>query len=691
MTRRSTVRLLVALALACALPGSAHAGCGALTADQATLAECTSSVRFTLTHPDGNLDPGLVESAVINVRSESEPFGEAFTLQETGPDTGMFEGWVPVSSQQDSPGVIFSAAGSVESIIGSFADPTCDLDGDGQAGELDFTDLDGDGIPNRGPNGIIDSVFEPGFDDDNCYDPVTGTAIANPGQEDFDSFCVDEAGETDGTFCLSVATCSAPHDADCRGDHIGDACDNCPDDYNPDQADGDADGIGDVCEFDYDPDLGFRDMDGDRARNSVDNCVTIFNEQVGTDENGRGSACNGIEDREPFYGVVLSAGFNGRVDSTLSVDDVLESRDFSPPLFNRFVWAGINGIADTAAGGDDFQALPPGAIAGCTPGFPMGDGILDGDDNCPAVCNASQVDTDGDGIGDSCEVSEDWDFDVVQDVVDNCPTFFNATQDDADGDGLGDACDPDSYDDDNDGFPDDLVQAFVSAECAVVTGAVQVVNWSLSDGGMGDGDGVADAGETLALDLTLQNLAVDGGGQPMALSNVIASIALQDASLGCILDATASFGDLAPQGSGANSAGDRFQLTVAPNAHTLSLDAIRAMDLSVTVVADELGGLNGAQTLTLRLDLDLLNPTGGGPLGGTGELFEDFEDIVATAGLVNSLGGRTVPIRRRCFQTAASTRWSTTGTCTTPTPSPSTPWTAAGPTPARRLSTWDDT
>jgi hypothetical protein len=29
---------------------------------------------------------------------------------------------------------------------------------------------------------------------------------------------------------------------------VGDACDNCPDDYNPDQADGDLDLIGDVCD-----------------------------------------------------------------------------------------------------------------------------------------------------------------------------------------------------------------------------------------------------------------------------------------------------------------------------------------------------------------------------------------------------------------------------------------------------------
>ena len=34
------------------------------------------------------------------------------------------------------------------------------------------------------------------------------------------------------------------------GDGIGDICDNCPDDYNPEQDDSDDDGIGDICECD---------------------------------------------------------------------------------------------------------------------------------------------------------------------------------------------------------------------------------------------------------------------------------------------------------------------------------------------------------------------------------------------------------------------------------------------------------
>ena len=40
----------------------------------------------------------------------------------------------------------------------------------------------------------------------------------------------------------------APVDSDTDG--IADLCDNCPDDYNPDQTDADQDQIGDICEYD---------------------------------------------------------------------------------------------------------------------------------------------------------------------------------------------------------------------------------------------------------------------------------------------------------------------------------------------------------------------------------------------------------------------------------------------------------
>ena len=71
------------------------------------------------------------------------------------------------------------------------------------------------------------------------------------------------------------------------------------------------------------------------------------------------------------------------------------------------------------------------------------DGVVDEADNCLAVPNPDQQDTDGDGAGDVCDLTPngDGDGDGVDDQVDNCPAVANPGQADVDGDGTGDVCD----------------------------------------------------------------------------------------------------------------------------------------------------------------------------------------------------------------------------------------------------------
>jgi hypothetical protein len=90
----------------------------------------------------------------------------------------------------------------------------------------------------------------------------------------------------------------------------------------------------------------------------------------------------------------------------------------------------INNVVDIGA--YEVQQLIPNQDAD-------NDGVIDNTDNCPAVSNQNQIDTDGDRIGNACDLDDD--NDSIQDRTDNCPLINNPAQLDFDRDGIGDACD----------------------------------------------------------------------------------------------------------------------------------------------------------------------------------------------------------------------------------------------------------
>ncbi|MEZ4309307.1 MAG: fibrinogen-like YCDxxxxGGGW domain-containing protein [Polyangiaceae bacterium] len=87
--------------------------------------------------------------------------------------------------------------------------------------------------------------------------------------------------------------------------------------------------------------------------------------------------------------------------------------------------------------------------ADCQCADPDLDDQCTGPDNCPDVPNPDQTDTDGDGVGDACDLCPttpdpeqlDADGDGVGDACDNCQLAPNPDQANADIDALGDACD----------------------------------------------------------------------------------------------------------------------------------------------------------------------------------------------------------------------------------------------------------
>ena len=125
-------------------------------------------------------------------------------------------------------------------------------------------------------------------------------------------------------------------------------------------------------------------------------------------------------------------------------------------------WADLVAPDDAASSHD--TSPPP-------PGDEDGDGVLDGEDNCPLVPNPRQEDANDNGYGDACDLPEyispccgpecflDSDGDGLPDLLDLCPWThtpggFQGNVD-SDGDAVGDVCDTDD-DADGDGVPDEV-------------------------------------------------------------------------------------------------------------------------------------------------------------------------------------------------------------------------------------------
>ena len=202
------------------------------------------------------------------------------------------------------------------------------------------------------------------------------------------------------TFTITVA--DVFEDAD--GDGISDQTDNCQSSANPNQADADSDGIGDVCDS---------DIDGDGFANSSDNCPSTVNlDQADFDADGSGDLCDQDDDN----------------------DGVLDTDDAFPLDETETVDTDIDGIGNNADLDND------------------NDGVLDTDDAF-SLDETETIDTDNDGIGNNADLDDDNDGfeDTLEEECDTNPLVAESFPSDFDNDDSPDCID---LDDDNDGVLD---------------------------------------------------------------------------------------------------------------------------------------------------------------------------------------------------------------------------------------------
>lgn len=286
-------------------------------------------------------------------------------------------------------------------------------------------------------------------------------------------------------------------------DLVGPTCDNCPDNYNPDQRDIECDGSGDLCDpcptipqtqntdgdFPFDecdncpgtPNDDQLDDDYDIVGNACDNCFEVYNpDQADNGDTALPDDDPDLEDAESPNG--LPDGVGNICDNCINdynpgqsdadgdgIGDICDNCPFAPNVDQR------NSDFFDRDGDGDPEGDPLGDACDPCPFDPRfepkdkdQDGVGDRCDRCPLDADPLQTDVDSDGVGDACDncpltigSQADTDGDGVGDSCDVCPGSPDVDQLDADADGVGDVCDvcialfdPDQLDSDRDGTGD---------------------------------------------------------------------------------------------------------------------------------------------------------------------------------------------------------------------------------------------
>jgi len=182
-------------------------------------------------------------------------------------------------------------------------------------------------------------------------------------------------------------------------------------------------------------------------------------------ENKEGVLSRSTEDNPNTVSVIQNEGrepiieFDSDDDGVGDLTDLDDDNDGVPDDNDAFPLISLKGRSDSDGDGYpdqcDAVCLSEGLVEDLDDD---NDGIPDTEDAFP-LDSAETADADNDGVGDLVDAfpddpneSTDLDGDAIGDNSDNCPAIANADQLNTDQDADGDACD---LDDDNDGFSDD--------------------------------------------------------------------------------------------------------------------------------------------------------------------------------------------------------------------------------------------
>ena len=328
-----------------------------------------------------------------------------------------------------------------------------DLDGDG-IGDACDDDIDGDGLPNVDEDPTATARWTTARPTRSTPTPtVTASATASSRSRS----PTRSARWSASRARTSTSTAKSDDDEtdplvpDTDGDCVGDGDEvlgePASDPLDPDDPaffeDLDGDGIGDACDDDIDGDgllNDDEDVDGDGV-------VDDRRDRPAQRRHRRRRPLRRLR-RQPLLDVdgdvVCESGEDVDLDGEVSDDD--ETDPLDPDTDDDCIGDGDEVLGEPASDPLDVDSPTPGGecvVIEC------GDGVIT---DAEEACDDANTD-DGDGCSSACEVEEGWicegepsvcerdsDLDGRIDELDNCPFDANAEQVDTDGDGQGDAC-----------------------------------------------------------------------------------------------------------------------------------------------------------------------------------------------------------------------------------------------------------